>query len=60
MTRRRKDPLRDITPEEGASLERISRASSEPASQVARARVLIAVADGQTFQAAARAAATMP
>ncbi len=48
MTRRRKDPLRVITPEERAWLERISRATSEPASHVARARALLAVADGQT------------
>ena len=56
MTRRRKDPLRVITPEERAWLERISRATSEPASHVARARALLAVADGQTYQAAAAAA----
>ena len=56
MTRRRKDPLRIITPEERAWLERISRATSEPASHVARARALLAVADGQTYQAAAEAA----
>ena len=56
MTRRRKDPLRVITPEERAWLERISRATSEPASHVARARVLLAVAAGQTYQAAAAAA----
>lgn len=52
MTRRRNDPLRGITPEERAWLERISRATSEPASHVARAKALLAVADGQTYQAA--------
>ena len=56
MTRRRKDPLRPITSEERAWLERISRATSEPASHVARARALLAVAAGQTYQAAAAAA----
>jgi transposase len=56
MTRQRKDPLRDITPAERAWLERISRATSEPASHVARARALLAVADGQTYQAAAHVA----
>jgi len=56
MTRRRKDPVRVITPEERAWLERISRARSEPASHVARARALLAVANGQTYQQAAAAA----
>lgn len=56
MTRRRKDPLRPLTDDERAWLERISRASSEPASHVARAKALLAVADGQTYQAAAAAA----
>jgi len=53
MTRRRKDPMRHITAQERAWLERISRAASEPASHVARAKALLAVADGQTYQAAA-------
>lgn len=53
MTRRRKDPLRSLTDDERAWLERISRATSEPATHVARARALLAVADGQTYQAAA-------
>jgi transposase len=56
MTRRRKDPLRPLTGEERAWLERISRASSAPASHVARAKAVLAVADGQTYQAAAEAA----
>lgn len=56
MTRRRKEPLRILTSEERVWLERISRASSEPASHVARARALLAVADGQTYQQAAAAA----
>ncbi len=59
MTRRRKDPLRPITLEERAWLERISRATSEPASHVARAKASLTVADGQTYQAAAAAAAPM-
>ncbi len=37
-------------------LEQISRAQSEPASHVARAKALLAVADGQSYTAAARAA----
>ncbi len=56
MTRRRKDPLRPITVEERSWLEQISRASSEPASHVAHARALLAVADGLTYQAAAQGA----
>ncbi len=56
MTRRRKASLRPITVEERTWLEQISRATSEPASHVARARALLAVADGQTYQAAAQAA----
>jgi transposase len=56
MTRRRKDSLRLLTEDERAWLERISRATTEPASHVARAKALVAVADGQTYQAAAAAA----
>jgi transposase len=37
-------------------LTQISRAQSEPASHVARAKALLAVAEGQTYTAAARAA----
>lgn len=56
MSRPRKDPLRPLTDDERAWLERISRATSEPASHVARAKALLAVADGRTYQAAATAA----
>jgi transposase len=56
MTRRRKDPLRPLSGEEREVLERISRAQSEPASHVARAKSLLAVADGATYGAAAQAA----
>jgi transposase len=56
MTRRRKDPLRPLTDEEREVLERISRAQSEPASHVARAKSLLAVADGASYVAAAQAA----
>ena len=54
MTRRQKDPLRPLTEEERAALERLSRATSEPASHVARARLVLAVADGRSYTAAAR------
>ena len=56
MTRRRKDPLRPLAGEEREVLERISRAQGEPASHVARAKSLLAVADGASYVAAARAA----
>jgi transposase len=56
MTRRRQDPLRPLADEEGEVLERISRAQNEPAVHVARAKSLLAVADGATYEAAARAA----
>ncbi len=56
MTRRRKDPLRSLRPEEREILEQIARAGSEPASHVARAKALLAVADGKSYGAAAQAA----
>ena len=54
MTRRQKEPLRPLTPEEQAALEQLSRAQSEPASHVARAGLVLAVAAGQSYSAAAR------
>jgi transposase len=56
MSRRRKDPLRPLTDEERIVLEQVARARSEPASHVARAKMLLAVADGKMYQAAAEAA----
>lgn len=55
MTRRQKDPLRALTSDEQQWLERISRSQSDPASHVARAKILLAVAAGATFTAAAQA-----
>lgn len=55
MTRRQKEPLRPLTDEEREILERISRAWKEPASHVARAKALLAVAGGASYTAAARA-----
>ncbi len=55
MTRRQKDPLRPLTDDERALLEQISRARSEPASHVERAKLLLAVAGGQSYTAAAQA-----
>jgi transposase len=54
MTRRQKDPLRTLAEEERSWLERISRSQSEPASHVARARQILAVADGANYTEAAR------
>src|SRR6476661_7843999 len=55
MTRRQNDPLRPLTPDEQHWLDRISRSQSDPASHVARAKVLLAVAAGASYTAAARA-----
>jgi hypothetical protein len=54
MSRRQKDPVRALTVEERAALERLRRASSEPASHVARAPLVLAVAGGRSYTAAAR------
>jgi transposase len=54
MSRRRKDPLRALTDDERSRLEQWGRATSAPAGIVARARVLLAVADGCSYTEAAR------
>jgi transposase len=54
MSRRQKDPLRALTTGERRALEQLSRASSEPASHVARAKLVLAVAEGRNYAAAAR------
>ena len=56
MTRRRTDPLRPLAAREWDLLERIGRSRAEPASCVARAKALLAVADGRDYTEAARAA----
>jgi transposase len=56
MTRCKKDPLRKLTDHERLWLGRISRSQAEPAAHVARAKALLAVADGQSYTDAARAA----
>jgi transposase len=55
MTRRQKEPLRPLSTDEQRWLERISRSQSDPASQVARAKIVLAVAAGASFTAAAHA-----
>jgi transposase len=54
MSRQKKEPLRTLTEEERNWLERISRSQSEPASHVARAKQVLAVADGDDYVQAAQ------
>ena len=56
MSQPQKEPLRPLTAGERAGLEALARAGSERADRVARAKALLAVADGAAFAAAARAA----
>src|SRR3954471_23502700 len=56
MPRPQKDPLRLLTTEEQTALQRLSRPQTEPAARVARAKALLAVAAGQSYTDAARAA----
>ena len=53
MSRRQKDPLRPLTPDERIALTRLSRSPNAPAAQVERARALLAIADGASYTAAA-------
>jgi transposase len=56
MSRRQKDPLRALSADERRELARLSRSHRAAAAQVARAIALLAVADGQSYLAAARRA----
>lgn len=56
MAGHQKDPLRPLTLAERHDLEQVSRSRTDPAAQVARAKEVLAVADGASFEAAARAA----
>ena len=49
MPRRPKDPLRPLSEEEKSELERISHASSLPAAQVIRAKLILAVEAGMSY-----------
>lgn len=51
-----KEPLRTLSDAERAWLERVSRSGSEAASAVARAKSLLAVAEGKRYTEAARVA----
>ena len=56
MSRRKSSPLRLLTADEREALARLSRSQAAPASEAARAKALLAVADGADYQQAARAA----
>ena len=56
MAQRRRIRLRPLTAAERTEVERVARAGSEEATRVARAKALVAVADGASFTAAAHAA----
>jgi transposase len=56
VARRQGAPLRPLAAAERGALEQVARAGSERADRVARARALLAVADGRRFTDAARAA----
>src|SRR5258708_38337643 len=56
MSRHKKDPLRPITDAERQALKQVSRSQVAPAVQVARVTMLLAVASGDDYQAAARSA----
>ena len=53
MPAKAKDPLRSLTEQEKSVLLKISRSLSISADQVARAKALLAVAEGKTYQQAA-------
>jgi hypothetical protein len=53
MSRRKNDPLRPLTPAERHCLEQVARAQAERADRVARAKALLAVADGASYTEAA-------
>ena len=55
MSRRQKNPLRVLTEDERSWLRKIARSKREPASHVARATQVLAVADGHSYTAAAKA-----
>jgi hypothetical protein len=53
VSRRQKEPLRELTPDETTVLTRVSRAASERADRVARAKAILAVAGGASYTTAA-------
>lgn len=56
MAGHQKDPLRPLTSDERRYLEHVNRSWTDPAAEVVRAKELLAVADGASFEGAARRA----
>jgi hypothetical protein len=54
MSRRKKEPLRELTDPERQELVQLGRSQTAPAVEVTRAQILLAVAAGDDYQAAAR------
>jgi transposase len=54
MSRKKKDPLRELTEPERRELQALSRSQAAPAAEVTRAKLLLAVAAGEDYQDAAR------
>ncbi len=54
MSRRKKEPLRELTDPERQELVRLGRSQAAPAAEVVRAKILLAVAAGEDYQDAAR------
>ena len=54
MSRRKKDPLRELTDPERQELTHLSRSQAAPAVEAVRAKLLLAVASGEDYQTAAR------
>ena len=54
MSRHKKDPLRELTEPERQELSLLGRSQVAPAVEVIRAKILLAVARGDDYQAAAR------
>jgi transposase len=55
MARQSREPLRELTNEERQALQKLARSRSEAAEVVGRAKSLLAVAEGASFAAGARA-----
>lgn len=56
MPKPQKEPLRVLSPQEEHTLQQISKATAERLDVIKRAKALLAVASGQSFSAASRAA----
>jgi hypothetical protein len=56
MARPPKHPLRSLTPDERTQLQTLAHSRSDPADRIARAKEMLAVAEGSDFTYPARAA----